>query len=366
MPKNAAILPLLLLLLLIPSQRASAQYYLTGGAPSSTRWSSISGEHFDVIYPRETDSLARNYLFLFEKYRDATLAGLHIETPRVPIILHPYDMYSNGSVIWAPKRMELYTTPPGDALYALDWPTQLAVHEGRHVGQMAHYTKGIYKVLSVLTGEQSIGVGVGLYPTKVLLEGDAVQSETDLTEAGRGRDPEFTKYFRAAFLDGDFRNYFAWRYGSYRNYTPSKYVFGYLMTSTMRSNSGNYFTTGDIMANQVHDWWRVFSVSHRSYIRATGLTGRKNWRAAIARNTELWSWEYKLRAPYTPTSPLLLDRSPVYNEVSNPVRLGGTTYATKWGMQHERHIVAIDSMGSMGSFRKGTTTNMFTAIWDIT
>ena len=149
-------------LLLWSALPAAAQYVLNGTAPANTRWSRIQGDHFDIIYPTEIDSLAREYLFSFEKTRNADLAGLHIETPHMPIILHPYQMNSNGMVVWAPRRLELYTTPMADPLYARDWVTQLAVHEGRHIGQMAHYTKGIYAVLNVLAGEQGSAVGVGL------------------------------------------------------------------------------------------------------------------------------------------------------------------------------------------------------------
>lgn len=333
------------ILLLAACLPLHAQYVLTGSAPAGTKWSRLKGDHFDLIYPREIDSLAREYLFTFEKYRDASLTGLHVETPRMPIILQPYNMYSNGMVSWSPRRIELYTTPPGTPLYALDWETQLAVHEGRHVGQMSHYTQGIYKVLNILLGEQGSAIGIGLYPTRVLTEGDAVQNETDLTDAGRGRDPEFLKFFRASFVDGDFRTWADWRYGSFRYYTPGKYPLGYMIVSTMRYNSHNYTVTGDIMGTQVRDWWRVFSVSHRAYIRASGLTGRKNWRSAIARNTERWRWEYKLRAPYTPAVPLQARRDSVYTEISNPVLLGDQTYATMAGMQYERRLVSIDSAG---------------------
>ena len=361
MSKKRTILTIILLLTAILPVRG--QYVLSGSAPAGTRWSQLKGDHFNLIYPSEIDSLAREYLYSFEKTRTATLTGLHIETPKMPMILQPYDMYSNGMVAWAPKRIELYTTPPGDALYALNWEMQLAVHEGRHIGQMTHYTKGFYHVLNILAGEQGSAVGIGLYPTRVLLEGDAVQNETDMTGSGRGRDPEFLKFFRASFLAGDFRNWADWRYGSYRYYTPGKYQLGYMVVSTMRYNSHNYGVTGDILNIQVRDWWRVFSVSHRAYIRASGLTGRKNWRSAIARYTEQWSWEDKLRAPFTPVEPLLARRDCVYTEISNPVRLTDATYATMSGMQYERRLISIDSTGTR-HYRHPLSSNTSTLVPD--
>ena len=322
-----------------------AQYYQTGSDPGSTRWRILHSRNFDVIYPTEIDSLAREFLFAFERDRDADLTGLRIETERVPLILHPYDMNSNGMVVWAPKRTELMTTPPFKPLYPMDWETQLSVHEGRHLGQMAHYTKGIYHWLMLLTGEQGIGIGVGLYPSKTLLEGDAVQNETDLTGAGRGRDPEFLKFYRAAFLSNEFRKYDDWRYSSYHTYTPDKYAFGYMIGSTMRDNSHNYYVTGDIMAEQVRSWWRFFSVSHRSYIRASGLTTRKNWRLAVSRYNEMWSWEDKMRQPFSLYDPLLATRPKYYTEFDHPLPLADGLYATMAGVQDETHLVRIDSLG---------------------
>ena len=333
---------ILLTLMLAAAFPARAQYVVFGSAPTTTQWSRIRGEHFDILFPREIDSLAREYLFQFERTRDATLAGLHIDAPRMPMVLQPYTMVSNGSVSWAPRHIELYTTPPGNILYAQDWITQLAVHEGRHVGQFAHYTRGALFPFQILAGEQGFAIA---FPSTTQMEGDAVVHETDITGSGRGRDPEFLKYFRAAFLAGDIRSYDAWRYGSYRKYTPNKYAFGYLIASNMRDRSGNYFATGDLLEEKVHSWWRVFSQSHRSYIKASGTTARKNWREAVAGNNAAWKWDYRLRAPYSAPEPVLSVRSKFYTEFNNPLPFGRGTYATMSGLPFERRLVRIDSLG---------------------
>ena len=337
---RAQLLAVLLLSLFVTE--AAAQYNIPGSAPTRTRWSHIQGDHFHIIFPREIDSLAREYLFLFESTRDATLTGLHIDPPRMPLVLQPYTMNSNGSVSWAPRHIELYTTPPGRILYAQDWPTQLAVHEGRHVGQFTHYTKGALFPFQIIAGEQGYALS---FPSTTQMEGDAVQHETDVTGSGRGRDPEFLKYYRAAFLAGDIRSYDAWRYGSYRYYTPNKYAFGYLINNNMRSRSGSYFVTGDLLEEKVHSWWRLFSQSHRSYIKASGTTVRKNWREAVARNNAVWQWEYKMRAPYSPSVPVLKGRSKYYAEFNDPLPFDGNVYATMTGLPFERRLVRIDSLG---------------------
>lgn len=332
----------LAVLLLLSMPQALAQYYNTGSAPTTVRWNQLKSEHFILIYPREIDSLAREYLYNFERTREATLTGLHIDPPRMPILLQPYNMQSNGNVTWAPRRVELYTTPPGRPLYPIDWETQLVVHEGRHVGQFTHYTRGALFAFQILAGEQGYALA---FPSTTQAEGDAVQHETDATGAGRGRDPEFVKYYRAAFLNGDTRNYDHWRYGSYRYYTPNKYVFGYLINSTMRDHSGNYFTTGDLLGEKVHSWWRLFSQSRRSYIKASGQTVRKNWYEAVDHYTEIWREDYEARAPYSPAEPVLLVRGKRYTEFNNPLPFRGGVYATMTGMPFERRLVRIDSLG---------------------
>ena len=334
---------LLALCLLLAAPQAAGQYLYPGSAPTHVHWNQLKGEHFTVIYPRDIDSLAREYLYAFERTRDATLTGLHIDAPRMPIILQPYNMKSNGNVSWAPRRVELYTTPPGNPLYALDWPDQLAWHEGRHVGQFAHYNQGNLRPLYYLFGEQAY---VMAFPSTTQDEGDAVSHETDMTPAGRGRDPEFLKYYRAAFLAGDIRSYDNWRYGSYRNYTPNKYALGYMINSTMRNHSGNYFVMGDLLQEKVHSWWRFFSVSHRSSIMASGLTTRKNWREGVARYNSMWSWDYYLRMPYSPAEPVVKGSSKYYVELTNPLPFDGDVYVTMSGLPFERRLARIDSLGN--------------------
>ena len=49
---------------------------------------------------------------------------------RFPVILHPASMQSNGMVSWAPRRMELITTPSSD-LSTQSWDKHLVLHESR-------------------------------------------------------------------------------------------------------------------------------------------------------------------------------------------------------------------------------------------
>ena len=100
-----------LLLILLSAGAMHGQYYTVGNDPTRARWRMIQSENYKLIYPEETDSLARVYLYTLEKVRPRVMAGLDIDPDPIPVILHPYTTQSNGVVTWAPKRMDLFTSP---------------------------------------------------------------------------------------------------------------------------------------------------------------------------------------------------------------------------------------------------------------
>ena len=346
--RNIAKGVLLAAILLLAAKVADAQYYTLGPDPASTRWSRIKGEHFDVIYPSESDSLARRYLYLFEAYRDRNMSSTHIESDHVPIVLHPYYVNSNASVAWAPKRVDVFSTPEFQPLYSQNWDKQLAIHEGRHVVQMAHYLRGFYKILYYLAGEQAIAVGIGINPTGSLFEGDAVMTETEFSPSGRGRSGDFLMYYRASFHEKDFRKEPDWRFVSYNRYTPGKYNYGYMVTSMARYQSGNYYTAGDIMQQQCWWFWRIFDSSHWAYRYASGLTQKQNWYKAAEDMSKWWEEDYIKRAPYNFTDTLLAKRDHRhYLEYKSvlPLPANEGALATRAGKRQSRHLIKIDSTG---------------------
>lgn len=94
---------------------AGAQFYVTGDDPSSLKWRSMDTDSYRVIYPVGTDSLARVYASQLEKYKipvsrtTGHMTG-HGDGKLMPVVMHAYNT-SNGSVAWAPKRMDLFTVP---------------------------------------------------------------------------------------------------------------------------------------------------------------------------------------------------------------------------------------------------------------
>lgn len=305
------------LVLAFCSSSLYGQYVINGGTPASSRWMQLKGDTYKIIYPQGADSLAKRYLWLLEENSNAVMLGLGgIKPAKMPVILYNGTANSNGMVVWTPKRMELYTLPMRYS-YPVRWEEQLAVHESRHVGQMTHFTKGVYKFLSALLGEQATAIGVGLYGPRWLLEGDAVIAETEFTNSGRGRNAEFMEYYRAAFLEGDTRNWDRWRRGSYKKYSPGIYPVGYLVNSTARYKTGNYEYSGDVLENSVKRFYD-FSL----YTKVAGTSPKNMFNEGQQMMTQMWQEELAHRGSITCPEEVLQKKGRGYAEYRSPAVIG--------------------------------------------
>lgn len=321
----------------------SAQFYTTGDSPSRIKWNYIKGNNYKVIYPQEIDSLAQRYLWLLESERERIMAGLEISPKQIPVILHPYTTISNGLVVWAPKRMELYTIPPANRGYAQNWERQLVLHESRHVGQMSHFTQGVYKPLNYIFGQQITGLGVGIYASKWLLEGDAVIAETELSNSGRGRNASFLEYYRAAFLSGDYRNWYKWRYGSYKYYYPDIYAFGYLINSTIRKKSNNYLAAGELFNYYVKDFYKL-NVQRTSLKKVAGAWQKPLLKDGIEMYTKLWSEDFAKRGRFTEPESIRHKERNYYYEYKSPVTVGkDSIYCIRYSYDNPTALVLLSS-----------------------
>ena len=226
------------LLCLLAPLRLHAQFMDYGSDPARFKWNIAKLPHYDLVYPQGNDSMAYRYaLFLENVYPHMSKTiGKPIKA-RFPVILHPASMQSNGMVSWAPRRMELITTPSSD-LSTQSWDKHLVLHESRHVFQTGKVMHGIFKPLYYIIGEQAAGVASFFLPVW-FLEGDAVSTETAMSNGGRGRLPEFNMIYRAQLLAGGKPYTFdKWLMGSYKNYTGTYYALGYDMASYARQRYG--------------------------------------------------------------------------------------------------------------------------------
>lgn len=335
----------LALLLAMPAITVHAQYHSIGTDPASARWMSIETDNYKVLFPRGNDSLARVWLYHFEKNRPLVDKGLNIDPQKLTIVLHPWSLSDKSGAFWTPARIDITTTPGAFLGNSATHQESASLYHGRQAGQMAHYTTGIYNTLYYLLGQQSASIGTGFYPSGWLKRGDAAQMATDFARGGKGHDPDYLMFFRASFLEGEYRTYDTWRYGSYRRYTPGKEPFGYMIQNDLRLHAESYDYMGRILKDFSYEWYNL-GIWNTSFLRHTNNTGRKHYKASNYVMTSVWQSEDENRAPFTPVDTLSNYKNKYYSLYDSPLPAGdGNTVVLKSGMAHVPQLISIDSTG---------------------
>ncbi|MDR1348990.1 MAG: hypothetical protein LBJ63_11310 [Prevotellaceae bacterium] len=213
----------------------SAQNY---DEPPAVKWNRIETAHFKIIYPREIDSTAQRYASILEKaYNQVPRSLDNYYKQTIPLVLHNGDLNSNAWVSFAPRQMN-FMTAPINSLYVTPWAKSLALHEFRHYIQISKYNnKGVLKFASYLFGDYASVAWSGIVPNW-FFEGDATLSETSMSNSGRGRMPFFLAEYRAYLLSNKNFSYDKWLHGSYKNFIPNDYAYGYVQTAYARKRFG--------------------------------------------------------------------------------------------------------------------------------
>ncbi|MCR5571309.1 MAG: hypothetical protein K6F42_03605 [Bacteroidales bacterium] len=301
---------LIFCLVLLSVTAARAQFMDYGNEPAYTRWHQIKTDHFRLVYPAGIDSLAREYARRLEFYRDPVAGTIGFAPNQsyrrpMPVILHPFYTRGNGMVVWAPRRMELYTTPDANAPEAMPWITMLAVHESRHVAQMQPYRLRYFSPFHYLFGEMFTGAMSAVYGGPAFFEGDAVHAETALNRGGRGHDADFLDYLRMAFDNGDLRNYYRWRYGSIKRYTPDYYRAGYLLVGGMEHAYGEpAFAKKYYQTLLAKGRFFPFGVMNKTARAVAGMPFKDAFRGITNDFRMTWTAEADARGPFMPSEPV--------------------------------------------------------------
>ena len=227
-----------IILALFISICAKAQYFQTGQDPSSIGWMQINTVNFRIIYPEEFEKQAQRLSFVLEKVYGYGWKTLDSKPHKISVVLHTRTVNSNGLVAWAPKRIELFTTPH-QQIYSQDWLEQLALHEFRHLVQLDKIQTAMPGLIKVILGEQATAIAIGAYLPFWFLEGDAVVMETALSNSGRGRLASFSMPYRAQLIEREAFSFDKAYLGSYKDYVPNHYELGYLMVGKSREKFGS-------------------------------------------------------------------------------------------------------------------------------
>lgn len=336
--------------LLLTGACAMAQFTPGGGEPARLRWYRIESPNYRVIYPSGSDSLARTYAESLERFRAAEAptigllpGGLHHR--KTSVILHALSGKSNGSVIWAPSRMDLYVNPQPYGSDPYPWASQLAVHESRHLAQMQFGYRGAFKPFGWILGEMWQGALAAVYPNQALLEGDAVVAETALTLSGRGRTADFLNYYMTAFDAGDFRDWYRWRYGSFRRYAPDHYALGYMTIAGMRYFYDAPYFMKDYFLQVTEHPLRIGGLQ-KTVKNISGKRFRDTYVDIMKSFHSIWKEEAAARAPFMPSDQVTPAPS-WYSEYTGTVFADGRHYVLRKAIDRPVTLATVLPDGSL-------------------
>ncbi|MBS9767700.1 MAG: hypothetical protein KGV44_09210 [Flavobacteriaceae bacterium] len=230
---------LIILFFLLLVNFGQAQYYSTGQDRATIEWQQIETDKFQLVYPNYFEEQAQRLANLLTVLYECNVESMEVKPKKVSILLHTESTKSNGYVVWAPRRSEMYSTAP-DVGMGGDWLTHLATHEYRHIVQMDKMNETLPKLLTSIFGEQILPFVLAYKVPMWFLEGDAVVAETLMSSVGRGRSPDFLQTLKAELVEHKkWYNYDKGNLGSYKDFVPNRYDLGYFMVANTRKNYGS-------------------------------------------------------------------------------------------------------------------------------
>jgi outer membrane protein assembly factor BamB len=220
---------------------ANAQFFYVGADNPFQKLKKIETEHYQVVFPKGFEYEGQKIANLLELTFEPVSQTLgHLPKKRLPVLLHTNTAQSNGFVSMAPSRTEWFNTSSQHPL-SYDWLSLLAIHEGRHVVQFDKLEHGLPGFTKILFGDGAKGAVAGLFPMWAY-EGDAVIAETALTNSGRGRSASFLMGLKAITFEKEETYSFEKAIlGSYKDYVPDHYLYGYTMSATARLQHDSAF-----------------------------------------------------------------------------------------------------------------------------
>jgi hypothetical protein len=309
--------------------------------PPELNWKKIDTRHFEVIFPQEIEAEAQRVAFVLERAYEFVARSLDAYPHKIPVVLHNQSTISNGFVTLAPRRSEWFVTPAIDPILTnTEWLKTLAIHEFRHVVQFQRARRSFNKIYEMLLGEVGLALGLGLSFPPWFYEGDAVGIETALTQGGRGRLPLFDRDLRTLLLEGERYSYDKAHLGSYENFVPNMYVYGYFYTSYMRNHYGDLFLAR-LTGQATHQSYNPYTF-YNSAERAMQRSFEDFYEGVMQELLTEWRKRFDELKP-TPLTVKNLGPRPGWTNYFYPQQTDqGKVLALKQGLSHIRQFVLLN------------------------
>lgn len=313
--------------------------------PSSLKWNQIDTDKVQVIYPEGMGDKAQRAANIIHMLHDSSFYPLGEKKRKVSIVVQNQTTVSNGFVTVGPFRSEFFTTPPQFGFGgSVEWWDFLTIHEYRHVEQFTNAKRGVTKIGSWIFGENGWGGLSVVAMPRWFFEGDATFLETTLTEAGRGRTPDFDKEYRALLLSGRNYNYEKASAFSIRDFVPSHYNLGYYMTTHIRRKYGDEALT--LAAQDAASYDKIFYPFSRSLKKHTGLNVKELYKETFETLQSEWETE-QVSLELTQSKQINTNDKKAFTSYQLPVFIDNNSLLVeKSGFQEIRNFIIIDRDGN--------------------
>lgn len=309
-----------------------------------------------IIFSEEVTPAALKTAQLIDTMYEHQHYSLKSPAKKTPILLYNSTVVSNGYAALMPRRSVWQTTGMQKAtdLGNSNWLTTLGTHEYRHLVQHAKYNQNFTKFLTYFFGQT--GILIGRYSVPYWFsEGDAICIETAFTNNGRGRIPKFEMPAKAIILENNDFSYYKIKLGSYKNYLPNHYHWGWLLASYGRTKYG--YDIWDKVLNRTSEisyWPWAFSKSLKKH---TGLNEKHFFDQAMNYYDSLWSNQLKERE-ITPIRQLSPKNNSYADHTEGAVTKNGELIFLSQDLNTIKHVMKMDTAGNIQQL-KPTVAEMF-------
>ncbi len=316
----------------------------TNQFPPGMDWKKIEADNFTLIFPADMTDTAMETAQLFDYIYDTDAYSLKTATDRWQVVLNNTYTISNGYVASAPEHSMLYNLPPqGSTLSGTsDWLEFVWIHELRHIVQNEKLNRGFTAFAAFLFGEYGSAAMSHFAVPSWVWEGDAVITETLLTDSGRGRLPGFERGLRTQVLSGETPDYSQAMLGSTGSYFPNYYVNGYHLAAYIRDKYG--IEKFNRILETAADFSFVPTILNLSVKKYTGKSVNTLWKACLSDLEEKWT-EQKSFYQISPMQEVYRPENDSYQNIY-PVGTGAAgevyTYNTSYSRRPWLGVIGAD------------------------
>jgi hypothetical protein len=279
-----------------------AQYNTLGNHPSTVKWKYIKNDKIKVIFPDSTLEQAQRIANVITYINKEKHISVGDKSYKLDLLLNVNNVEANGYVALAPFRSEFYATglQNNQFLGTMNWLDNLSIHEYRHALQYSNTRHGLTNFAYYIGGESAWSLVNMITIPGWYWEGDAVHSETLLSENGRGRLPGFFEGQRALFINNRNYNYMQMRNGSFKNLIPNHYTMGFNMINYGRNHYDEKIWARVLAGGSSFGSFYPFS---KALKKETGLSTRGFYKASYTALKEKWMEELETMT-ITQTTPI--------------------------------------------------------------